>query len=229
MPQVGKTLGLLSATGCAIAALTACTSPGQAAPTPAAPAPTGSATVAGLSSAAPAPTGSAKTDAGASARPTTAQPTTAQPSTARPTGEPDTDRDAVDWKTVAFDALRCRTNSSVPDQAQVDTVTHADLTGDGTAEAIVAASCRTTTATNPVQVFVFDGARSTAPLKRLLVIGKGQYLRNAELTTKGRTLTVTSEALSDTAPRCCADLRITQRYSWNGSAFTRDGIDETKL
>jgi hypothetical protein len=44
--------------------------------------------------------------------------------------------------------------------------------------------------------------------------------------TSGRTITVTSNALSGKAPRCCPDLRITQKYEWTGRTFTTVSLVE---
>jgi hypothetical protein len=111
----------------------------------------------------------------------------------------------------------------------VTSVRRADLTGDGRTESIVAAACRSTTAPNPVRVFVHDGAGRRAPGKLLLTIGTNQYLTSAELTITGRTVRVVSRALSDRAPRCCPDLRITQSYTWTGTDFRPSGMKQAGL
>ena len=108
-----------------------------------------------------------------------------------------------------------------PQKTEVASVRYADLTGDGLTEAIVAAACWTDTSQNPINVFVYDGTDRRTPLARLLTIGKDQYLKTATVRTKGATITVTSEALSDDAPRCCPDLKITQRYEWRDAEFHR--------
>ena len=93
----------------------------------------------------------------------------------------------------------------------------------------VLSACRTTTASDPIRVLVYDGTDRRAPLRRLGTIGTGRYLVSADLRTKGRTVTVTSRALSDDAPRCCPDLRITQTYEWTGEELRRTAIEEVPL
>jgi hypothetical protein len=116
-----------------------------------------------------------------------------------------------------------------PQKTEVDSIHYADLTGDGLTEAIVAASCFTTTSQNPINVFIYDGADRRSPLARLVTIGKDQYLQTAEVRTKDATITVTSRALSDKAPRCCPDLRITQKYAWRDAEFHQVSLVEKPL
>ena len=42
-------------------------------------------------------------------------------------------------------------------------------------------------------------------------------------------LVALTRALSDGAPRCCPDLRITQTYEWTGGELRRTAIDEVPL
>ena len=93
----------------------------------------------------------------------------------------------------------------------------------------LAASCWTTTSQNPINIFIYDGADRRSPLARLVTIGKDQYLQTAAVRTQDATITVTSEALSDRAPRCCPDLKITQKYQWSDDAFHRVLLDEEPL
>ena len=112
----------------------------------------------------------APADEGAGPAPSPSASPTASPSP--PSKKPSTGEGGqsseVNWKRVAFRTLGCKHNSSVPDRAEVDRVDHTDLTGDGRRDAIVVASCPTTTSTNAKHVFVFDGP----PTKPLLDIGQ---------------------------------------------------------
>jgi hypothetical protein len=105
----------------------------------------------------------------------------------------------------------------LPKRSEVRSTHYADLTGDGRPEAVVAASCRTTTGANPIAIFVYDGTRTRQPLKSLLIVGRDQFLVTAEVTIKGKTMTITSKALTSKAPRCCPDQLIVQSYTWKGS------------
>ena len=131
---------------------------------------------------------------------------------------------SIDWKSVTAGEM-----PNCPQKTEVDSVRYADLTGDGRTEAIVAAACWTDTSQNPIIVFVYDGTDRRTPLARLLTIGKDQYLKTATVRTKSATITVTSEALSDDAPRCCPDLLITQKYEWRDAKFHRVFLDEKPL
>ncbi|MFI5935253.1 hypothetical protein [Actinoplanes sp. NPDC051494] len=138
---------------------------------------------------------------------------------------PAVDWTGVGWETTMFAALGCETSPQVPDKAEVHQIRYADLTGDGAKEAVVAASCPSTTATNPVRVLVYE----TAPRDPILTIGKDDYLQSADVTTAGRTLTVVSDALSEDASRCCPDLRITQTYTYTGESFGKGEVTKKKI
>jgi hypothetical protein len=211
MSQAAKTIAAIALAGCA---LSACTSTTPAA-APAAQASTGQAPTAQASA------GSAPTTPTPTAPAATAPaPTTRAPDPAK--------KPVVDWARVAFKTLGCPANE-LGTRAVVASTRHADLTGDGRRETIVAASCPTTTSTNPVQVFAYDGADVTDSPESLLAIGKGQDLRSVRITTSGRSITVNATALSKKASLCCADLRIIQTYRWDGSDFSRTRFEQTKL
>jgi hypothetical protein len=200
--------------GSAAAALSACTAAAEQRPT--APQPAGT-----TSNAAPGPSAtSLPTSAPAEDDPTTR---VTKPKTATSTGW-----STVDWAPAAFEALNCPRLSGVKG-ADIDSIRYADLTGDGRTDAIVAASCKTTTARNPISIFVYDGTDTRVPLKRLLSIGVHQYLVTADVTVAGRTVSVKSKALSDKAPRCCPDLTIAQGYTWRNGRFAGTSYDEKPL
>jgi hypothetical protein len=205
----------IATAACAVAALSAC----SAAAEPPRTAPTTQ----------PAPAGStpAATEA-AGTRPATAPASAAAPKPAAP--KPAAPKPATpSWKSIDWKSVTAEEMPNCPRKTEVDSVRYADLTGDGRSEAIVAASCWTNTSQNPINVFVYDGADRRPPLDRLLRIGEDQYLKTATVRTRGATVTVTSEALSDDAPRCCPDLLITQKYEWRDSAFHRILLDEKPL
>jgi hypothetical protein len=220
MNRITKIAAAAAFGGSAIVALSACSAAVEATPT--APQPTATATAA-----VPEPTTSASTStAGASTGRVTEpkrEATTKGTKTTAGNGWA-----AVSWKTVTFDALNCPHLNGYT-TADVSSVQYSDLTGDGRKEAVVAASCRTTTAQNPISVFVYDGANTKQPLKRLLSIGVHSYLVTAKVTIDGKTVTVNSKALSDKAPRCCPDLRIIQSSTWRNGSFSPISYAETAL
>jgi hypothetical protein len=132
--------------------------------------------------------------------------------------------DKADWTEPMYEQLGCKHNSSVPDEAEIHLLK--SITIGGERQTVVAASCPTTTSTNPVLVQAYAGGPDSEPL---LTAGKGQSLRTAAITVRGGKLTLTSEALSDKAPLCCADLRIVQSYEWDGSAYTKAGTSTKPL
>lgn len=131
----------------------------------------------------------------------------------------------ADFAKLMFKQLACPDFDEAEGKAEVTGKRYTDLTGDGRAEAVVTAACFTTTAANPAHVVVFDGDGH----RPLLDIGRDQHLTTAKVTIDGDSLTVVSDALSDQAPRCCPDLRITQTYAWDGDAFGRTSIDRKQL
>lgn len=207
MRQVRK-LGLLVLTGCTVAATTACTAPSPSAGPPV----TGPSASSGPSAA------TGQGPAGAPSKtPSKAPGSSSAPAQEPPAGQGGQSNDA-DWARIAFRTLACKRHAELPARAEIRTVHHADLTGDGRRDTVVAASCPTTTSTNAVHIFVFGAGDTDEPL---LTIGKDSYLRTADVQTRDRRLTVRSEAISDKAPLCCPDLRISQSWKWTGSDFTR--------
>ncbi|NMO53806.1 hypothetical protein HH310_21805 [Actinoplanes sp. TBRC 11911] len=135
--------------------------------------------------------------------------------------------DDVDLGKVMFKVMNCPDQPEAHGRAESRGHKMADLTGDGVADLIQAASCFTTTAANANNIAVFDGRHPSATPKTLLVIGRDAYLQgDVQITTSGRTVTVVSNALSKKAARCCPDLKITQAYTWTGDHFTRTKYKE---
>ena len=208
-------LVMLAVAGCAVVATTACSSPSKSTATPPIAAPSASSGVGAPAEESASPEPTATTSPAASPSPPSRKPATGQ---AGQSSEPD-------WKRIAFRALACKP-SYLPAKAEIHQVDHADLTGDGRRDAIVVASCPTNPSTNAVHVFVYDGDSTKKPL---LTVGKDSYLRTADITTSGRKLTVDSEAISDDAPLCCPDLRVSQTWTWNGSTFKTAGPKQEKI
>jgi hypothetical protein len=138
------------------------------------------------------------------------------------------------WKGVnfvreAYVDLACTWAPGPKDDADVSSVTYADLTGDGKTEAIVSVDCPTRTSTNPAHVLVFDGSQTGGKLWVRLDIGKDQYLRHTHVTTSGRSITVKSDAVSDHTGLCCADLSVNQTYTYTGGQFHRTKFEQKSL
>jgi hypothetical protein len=166
---------------------------------------------------------------------TPAQPTAAAPTSAvrtestPPAGQGGSaGRSDVDFEKVMFTRLGCPDFEDAHRRAEVFAVKRADLTGDGRREAVVAAACFTNTAANPARVIIFDGADAGNP-RPLVSIGENQDLVTATVQIKGKTVTVTSKALSAKASRCCPDRLITQTYAWQGNGFSRVRLQERNL
>jgi hypothetical protein len=137
-------------------------------------------------------------------------------------------RSDVDFEKVMFARLGCPDFEDAHGKAEVFAVKHADLTGDGRRESVVAGACFTNTAANPARVVIFDGADAGNP-RPLVSIGENQDLVTATIQIKARTVTVTSKALSAKASRCCPDRLITQTYAWQGNGFSRVRLEEKIL
>ncbi|AGL18391.1 hypothetical protein [Actinoplanes sp. N902-109] len=222
-----RRLSLLATAACATA-LAACSpidTTSAAAPAASGPAGSSYGSTASLGAPQPAPATTTATRTPKPAATTTAPrpvTTTTKPPTAA-------DWSKVNWRTTVWGALGCKHYADLTDAADLAATRYADLTGDGRKEAIVAGSCPTTTATNQVRVFVYAGDKTTTPLELLVTIGKDDYLQSADITTGDHAITVVAKALSDKAPRCCADLRITQTYTYRNGSFTRTARDEQAI
>ncbi|WP_305790203.1 hypothetical protein [Symbioplanes lichenis] len=204
-------LAALPVAALAAVALAACTD-SAATPVTAPPAP--SAPVASAATTAPAddatPTSGATAE---SAGDTTTEPAAEAPSVKK-----------ADWAKPLFEALGCKKNDDVPSFAEIQLLKA--ITVGGESQVVTASSCPTTTSTNPVFVRVHAGGPES---ELLLNTGKGLSLREVSVAVKGSTLTVNATALSDEAPLCCADLRVSETYEWDGSAYTKTGSSKKPL
>ena len=129
----------------------------------------------------------------------------------------------IDWGKATHETIGdCPTGDDIDFyRTEVESVTYADLSGDGRTEAVVAAACQSTTASNAVRVFVYDGAQRSEPYRLLLTVGEQDYFKAVDLKAAERTLTVTAAALSENAARCCPDVIITEKWHWTDGEFDR--------
>ena len=131
----------------------------------------------------------------------------------------------LDWTSPAYAALGCATRAEwvaeglpadVWDAGTVRT-TFADVTGDGTDEALVQGSCPAAVSAPADHVVVFD---VTAARPRLLgVLGDDLVHPQAHVTTDGTTVTLSGPTVGADDPRCCPGHWGTVTYAWDGAAF----------
>jgi hypothetical protein len=95
--------------------------------------------------------------------------------------------------------------------------TFADVTGDGTDEALVQATCPAAVSTRADHVVVLD-VTTAGPLL-LGVLGDDLFHPQAEVTTEGTTVTLSGPTVADEDPYCCPGHWGTVTYGWDGAAF----------
>ncbi|MGV9309683.1 hypothetical protein ACWDLG_40500 [Nonomuraea sp. NPDC003727] len=131
--------------------------------------------------------------------------------------------DRVDWASVVEPALKCPRPGPHATwyvvRARVAAV--GDLTRDGRRETVVVSSCPSTTSSNPLIAFVYDGASKPSAPRLLGKLGKNRYFKSLKVAIRGGRVHLHGEALSDQAPRCCPDLIVSQTYRWDGTQFRR--------
>jgi hypothetical protein len=128
--------------------------------------------------------------------------------------------EGVDWASVVTPELCDHAGQpGYPVLAEVEIVR--DVTSDGFPETLVTSSCPTTTASNPVVVYIYDGSSSADSPRLIGKLGEDRYFKGVEVDIADSEIHVRGPALSNTAPRCCPDLMLDQRYKWDGSAFAR--------
>lgn len=141
----------------------------------------------------------------------------------------------VDWTHVVTQTeLGC--GSTTPGQVgpnlgvEVDAKQFADVTGDDNAEAFVAVACVPSTSSWPSRLEVFDGSSDPAHPKRIAKLldytdgpdgANGLGLRIKTISVSKRTATIISAGFLPDDGLCCPSLRITDKFTWNGSSFTR--------
>jgi len=139
----------------------------------------------------------------------------------------------VDWRSPAYSALGCVTRSDwvaegLPAEAwDALTVrtTFADVTGDGTAEALVQAACPAAVSTRADHVVVLDV--TTARPALLGVLGDDLFHPQADVTTEGTTVTLSGPTVAGDDPYCCPGHWGTVTYAWDGAAFVVRSSSET--
>ncbi|MFC4014226.1 hypothetical protein ACFOY2_43865 [Nonomuraea purpurea] len=131
--------------------------------------------------------------------------------------------DRVDWASVVEPALNCPKPGPHAAwyvvRARVAAV--GDLTRDGRRETVVVSSCPSSTSSNPLIAFVYDGASKPSAPRLLGKLGKNRYFKSLKVAVRGGRVHLNGKALSDQAPRCCPDLIVSETYRWDGTQFRR--------
>ncbi|MEV0345533.1 hypothetical protein AB0H88_07195 [Nonomuraea sp. NPDC050680] len=131
--------------------------------------------------------------------------------------------DRVDWASVVEPALNC----PKPRPRAAWYVVHArvaavgDLTRDGRRETVVVSSCPSSTSSNPLIAFVYDGASKPSAPRLIGKLGKNRYFKSLKVAIRGGRVQLHGKALSDQAARCCPDLIVSQTYRWDGTQFRK--------
>lgn len=131
----------------------------------------------------------------------------------------------VDWKSTAYSALGCVTRTEwvaegLPAEAwdaQTVRTTSADVTGDGTDETLVQATCPAAASPRADHVVVLDV--TTAQPTVLGVLGDDLFHPQADVTTRGTTVTLSGPTVAGDDPYCSPGHWGTVTYAWDGAAF----------
>ncbi|SDF21365.1 LppP/LprE lipoprotein [Blastococcus aurantiacus] len=131
----------------------------------------------------------------------------------------------LDWKSPAYAALGCAPRAEWVAQglpadawdARTVRTTFADVTGDGTDEALVQVTCPAAVSSHADHVVVFDV--TTARPRLLGVLGDDLVHPRAEVATEGTTVTLSGPTVGDDDPHCCPGHWGTVTYAWDGAAF----------
>ncbi|MDR7280828.1 hypothetical protein [Catenuloplanes atrovinosus] len=190
-------------------ALTACTNGGEEEARAPQPAPSTISAPAAASAAAPAPSATGA-----------APPATSEAPPAAP-GETGTG----DWQSALAAALACPAAAMPVEQGAV---ANRDVTGDGVADVLVAASCTASTSSWPSVVHAYDGAPPAGGWRRLGVLLTYQDgeddrgLRVKKLLLENGTVVVTSRAFTEKDDNASGgSLTVTDRFTWTGRGFER--------
>lgn len=138
----------------------------------------------------------------------------------------------LDPKSAAYLAVGCASRAEwvaegLPGDAwDAETVrtTFADVTGDGTDEALVQLSCPTPTSTLAEHVVVFD--LSAARPAVLGILGDELFHPRADVTRDGTTITLSGPTVAGADPYCCPGHWGTVTYAWDGDAFVVETASE---
>lgn len=131
----------------------------------------------------------------------------------------------LDWAAVAYRALGCVTRAEwtaegLPAEAwDAGTVrtTFADVTGDGSDEALVQATCPAAVSTPADHVVVLN-INDAKPVL-LGVLGDDLFHPQADVTTGDTTVTLSGPTVAGDDPYCCPGHWGTVTYAWDGAAF----------
>ncbi|GAA3342395.1 hypothetical protein GCM10020358_37230 [Amorphoplanes nipponensis] len=125
----------------------------------------------------------------------------------------------ADWKKIV---------KPCPNDGQrviVQRVVTADVTGDGTYDAVVARSCEAVTSYWPSTVEVFDGTSPSTRPERvgtlLADVGPADEPWLTTLRVNGREVVIEANGVDDSSSKGCADLGFTYRYRFTGGSFKR--------
>ncbi|NUW29952.1 hypothetical protein HTZ77_00675 [Nonomuraea sp. SMC257] len=139
--------------------------------------------------------------------------------------------DPVDWASVVEPALKCPKpgpNASwYKVRARVAAV--GDRTRDGRRETVVVSSCPSTTSSNPLIAFVYDGAAKPSAPHLLGKLGTNRYYKSLQVAIRGGSVQLRGKVVSDRAPNCCPDLIVSQTYRWDGAKFRRTAEKATRI
>jgi hypothetical protein len=107
-------------------------------------------------------------------------------------------------------------------KVEVTKVVSADVTGDGSPEAIVRMDCLHAASEWPDWVFVYSDASGTPKVLGTL-ISNSDSTYVTTIATSGHAITLGLLTWSKYAAGCCADLHYTQTFTWTGSNFAHSG------
>ncbi len=137
-----------------------------------------------------------------------------------------------DWKSLAYLALDCTTRAKwvaegLPGEAwDAETVrtTFADVTGDGTDEALVQLTCPAAASTPAEHVVVLDlTAARPAPLG---VLGDDLFHPQADVSPDGTAITLSGPTVAGDDPYCCPGHWGSVTYAWDGRSFVVETASE---
>lgn len=130
--------------------------------------------------------------------------------------------DGADWATMVQPCPGGDRRSIIVQQ-----VVTADVTGDGTHDALVVRSCRAATSYVPSTVEVFDGASSSADPRRvgtlLADVGRTDRPWVTRVRAGDGVVVVEANGVDRHSDRDCPDLHVTYRYRYGDGTFRRDG------
>jgi hypothetical protein len=135
---------------------------------------------------------------------------------------------AADWDAVAKAEMNC--GSLGPEFNDWIKPVSADVTGDGSPDAVVALTCATNNGSHPDQVGVFDGASNPASPRRIAVLIPAEAgIRVRQIAAAGGRVTVTGSKLAAHDPMGCPSVRVRRSFTWSGTRFVAGPQSVTTL